>query len=474
MQNNSGKLSIREKIGYGVGDTASNLFFQVFILFLLYFYTDVFGISAAAAGTMFLVTRIWDAVNDPIMGMIADRTNTRWGKFRPYLFWCAIPFGIFGVLMFTTPDMGPMGKLIWAYITYTSMMMIYTAINVPYSALMGVITPNSRERTVVSSFRFVAAFIGMLIVQYSVLTMVEKFGGDNEQLGWQIAMGILSVLAIILFLITFATTKERVHPPKGQKNTLKQDACDLFSNKPWLLIGGATIFQLTYLVMRGSTIMYYFEYLVKSQDVVLLGKTYSYSFKELATAFLLSGTIATVIGAVLTNFISRAIGKSKSYAIFLGISGVGCGLVYFLRPEQIILLFVLQLITSFCVGPVSVLQWAIYTDTADYSEWKKGRRATALIMAASLFALKLGVAIGGASVAWILASYGYVPNEEQTVHSLQGIRLGISIYPAAFAMVGVALMAFYPLNKKMMMTVETDLIERRKKYESDIPETKGE
>ncbi|MBN1457131.1 MAG: MFS transporter [Sedimentisphaerales bacterium] len=474
MQNNSGRLSIREKVGYGVGDTASNLFFQVFILFLLYFYTDVFGISAAAAGTMFLVTRIWDAVNDPMMGMIADRTNTRWGKFRPYLLWCAVPFGIFGVLMFTTPDISPMGKLIWAYVTYTLMMMIYTAINVPYSALMGVITPNSNERTVVSSFRFVSAFIGMLIVQYSVLKMVEKFGGDNEQLGWQIAMGVLSVLAIILFLITFATTKERVHPPKGQKNTLKQDTLDLFSNMPWLLIGGATIFQLTYLVMRGSIIMYYFEYLVKSQDVVLLGKTYSYSFKELATAFLLSGTIATVIGAVLTNFISRAIGKSKSYAIFLFISGLGCGLVYFLRPDQIVLLFVLQLITSFCVGPVSVLQWAIYTDTADYSEWKKGRRATALIMAASLFALKLGVAIGGASVAWILAGYGYVPNQEQTVRSLQGIRLGISIYPAVFAMVGVVLMAFYPLNKKTMMTIETDLIERRKKYEFDSPETKGE
>ena len=201
MQSGLQKLSIREKIGYGVGDTASNLFFQTFILFLLYFYTDVFGISAVAAGTMFLVTRIWDAVNDPIMGFIADRTDTRWGKFRPYLLWFAIPFGVLGVLMFTTPDLGPTGKLIYAYVTYTLMMMIYTVINVPYSALMGVITPNSKDRTVVSTFRFVLAFVGMFIVQYSVLKMVEVFGGGNEALGWQISIGVLSGLAELCRLL---------------------------------------------------------------------------------------------------------------------------------------------------------------------------------------------------------------------------------------------------------------------------------
>ena len=202
MQNESQKLSFVEKVGYGVGDMASNLFFQVFILFLLYFYTEVFGISAAAAGTMFLVTRIWDAVNDPIMGAVADRTNTRWGKFRPYLLWFAVPFGILGVLMFTTPDLTPTAKLIYAYITYTLMMMIYTVLNVPYSALMGVISPNSMERTVVSTFRFVSAFGGMFIVQYSLLRLVEKFGDGNEAAGWRLAMAVLSGLAVILFIIT--------------------------------------------------------------------------------------------------------------------------------------------------------------------------------------------------------------------------------------------------------------------------------
>jgi len=473
MENGTQKLSIREKVGYSLGDTASNLFFQTFILFLLYFYTDVFGISAAAAGTMFLVTRIWDAVNDPMMGAIADRTNTRWGKFRPYLFWLAIPFGVIGVLMFTTPDLSPAGKLIYAYITYTLAMMVYTAINVPYSALMGVITPNSMERTVVSSFRFVAAFVGMFIVQYSVLRLVGIFGGENEQVGWQWAMTVLSALAVVLFLITFATTKERVQPPKGQKNPVKQDIADLFANKPWLLIGGATIFQLTFLVMRGGSIMYYFEYFVQDQEIMLFGKTHSYSFGALASAFMLAGTVVTIIGAILTKWFSRTFGKSPSYYGFLGISAISIALFYFLGPKDIILMFVLQLVASFSVGPVSVLQWAMYTDTADYSELKTGRRATALIMSASLFALKLGVALGGAGLAWVLAAYGYQPNQPQTAEALKGIRLVMSVYPAIFAIIGVVLMLFYPLTNKRMVEIEAELTERRKQSESDLSVTEG-
>ncbi|MCK5564925.1 MAG: MFS transporter [Planctomycetes bacterium] len=465
MQNKSQKLSIREKIGYGLGDMASNLFFQVFILFLLYFYTDVFGISAVAAGTMFLVTRIWDAVNDPIMGAIADRTNTRWGKFRPYLLWFALPFGIAGVMMFTTPDFGPVGKLIYAYITYTLMMMVYTIVNVPYSALMGVITPSSTERTVVSSFRFVSAFIGMFIVQYSVLRMVEVFGGENEAVGWQRALMVLSGFAVILLVITFATTKERVQPPKGQKNSLKQDIADLSTNTPWLLIGGATVFQLTYLVIRGGSIMYYFEYFVQGQEITLFGNVYNFSFGQLVSAYMLSGTVVTILGAILTKWISSVFGKAGTYAGFLAISGISTAMVYALNPHNILALFALQLITSFAIGPVSVLQWAIYTDTADYSEWKKGRRATALIMAASLFTLKLGVALGGAILAWVLAGYGYKPNVQQSSQALQGIRMSMSFYPAMFAIAGAILMVFYPLNKTKMKTMEADLIERRKQNE---------
>lgn len=461
MPIDSEKLSIKEKLGYSLGDTASNLFFQTFILFLTYFYTDVFGISATAVATIFLVGRIWDAVNDPIMGMIADRTDTRMGKFRPFLLWFAVPFGVLGFLMFITPNFSASGKVIYAFVTYNLMMMIYTVINVPYSALMGVITPNSQERTVVSSFRFVAAFVGQFLVQFSILRLVKFFGGSNEALGWQWAMAVLSGLAVILFLTTFATTNERVKPLQQRKNPLKQDLADLFHNTPWLLIGGATIFQLIYIVIRNGSIMYYFKYFVKDQQLTLFGNVYSFSFGSLASSFMLAGTIITIIGAILANWLSKVVGKSRCYYSCLALAGISTALFYLLKPQDLVLMFILQFFTSFAMGPVSVLQWAMYTDTADYSEWRTGRRATGLVMSASLFALKLGIALGGALLAWILAAYGFEANVEQSLTSLQGIRLVMSIYPAIAAFIGVALMVLYPLNNKMMQKIEQDLKARR-------------
>ena len=457
------KISLKEKIGYSLGDTASNLFFQTFMLFLLYFYTDVFGISAAAAGTMFLITRIWDTVNDPIMGAVADRTNTKWGKFRPYLVWMAIPFGIMGVLTFTTPDLSASGKLIYAYITYTLMMMAYTAINVPYSALMGVITPNSLDRTEISSFRFVAAFVGGVIVQASAIALVRKFGGSNEALGWQWAMGILSVLAIALFFIAFATTKERVLPPKGQKTSVKQDLTDLFSNKPWLLIAISTVFQLLYIVILNGAIMYYFKYFVKAQSILLLGKTYDLSFEAFASSFMLIGSAFTILGAILTKWFTKVFDKKNAYGGFLAVSSILSALFFIMRPQDVLLIYVFQIFISFTLGPVSVLQWAIYTDTADYSEWKTGRRATGLVMSASLFALKLGLTLGGAIVGWVLAYYGFIANQAQNAETLQGIRFLMSVYPAIPGIAaGIIMVLFYPLTNKMMVKIEDELQIRRK------------
>lgn len=458
------KLSIREKVGFSLGDAASNIFFQTFILFIPIFYTDVFGLSTKAVAVMFLVTKIWDAVNDPMMGMIADRTDTRWGKFRPFLLWFAIPFGLLGVLTFTTPDLSPTGKLIYAYVTYTLLMMAYTIVNVPYSALMGVMTPNSHERTVLSSFRFFAAFIATMLVQHSALRMVAYFGQGNDAVGWRWAMTVLSSLAVVLLFITFAMTKERVHPPKGQRTPLRQDLADLFTNVPWVLVGCATIFQLIYICMRGGAIAYYFKYFVSGQEVPFFGEV---SYERLASGFMVAGTAATILGVFLTTRISRVLGKSLAYALFLGVAGVSSGAVYFLGPQDISLMFVLQIITSFSVGPVSVLQWAIYTDAADYGEWKRGRRATGLIMSASLFALKLGIAIGGSALVWILGMYGFEANQEQTAQGLQGIRMVMSIYPAIFAFVGMTFMFFYPLNKFRMAEVESELIARRNQSAND-------
>lgn len=471
MEYISGKLSLKEKIGFSLGDCASNLFFQTFILFLMFYYTDVAGLPAAAVGTMLLVTRVADAFFDPLIGYLSDRTKTRWGKFRPFLLWFALPFAVIGVLTFTTPGFDTTGKLIYAYISYTAMMFVYSAINVPYSALMGVITPNSEQRTVVSSFRFVAAFSGGLIVQAATLYLVNLLGNGDKQLGWQLAMSCIAGLAFVLFMITFFTTKERVEPPKNQKTKLKEDLKDLFKNKPWLLIAGATVFQLTYIVMRSSSVVYYFKYYVGVQQFGLFGHVYKFTMDELTSTFLMSGTIATVIGAIFTNFFAKMFDKKNTYLGFLIASSVLCSLFYFLRPQDLLPMFILNLFVSFFFGPVSVLQWAMYTDVADFSEWKNNRRATGLVMAASLFSLKVGLSLGGALVGWMLAFHGFIANQAQSALSLSGIVNLMSFYPAVIGIVGGVLMFFYPLTNKMMVKIEEDLTRRRGESGSDNMET---
>jgi glycoside/pentoside/hexuronide:cation symporter, GPH family len=463
----SGRLSLKEKLGYSVGDTASNIYFQTFIIFLLNFYTDVFGLSATAVGTMFLVSRIFDAINDPIMGAFADRVNTRWGKFRPFILFFAIPFVVMGVLTFTTPDYDASGKLIYAYITYNLLMVMYTIVNVPYSALMGVLTPNSLERTEVSSFRFVAAFAGGLIVQGSTIYLVKYFGNGNDAVGWQWAMGCLGGLALIFLLITFFTTKERVVPLSNQKVELRRDLADLFSNKSWLLIGGATVFQLIFIVVRNSTIVYYFKYYVQAQQWHLFGSTIDLPYETFTSSFLISGTVFTILGSILTKWLSKKFDKKNTYTWCLLITVVASIVFYFVEAGDIALIYLINAIISFAWGPVSVLQWAMYTDAADYSEWKNTRRATGLVMAASLFMLKLGLTLGGALVGWMLGYYGFVANQPQSADTIHGIIALMSVVPAVFGAVAVVLMFFYPLTNTMMENIEADLTARR--AEAGVP-----
>lgn len=461
MTENAVKLSLKEKIGYSVGDTASNLYFQIVMAFIPIFYTDVFGLPAAAMSVMFLVTRLWDAVNDPIMGIIADRTNTRWGKYRPYLLWVALPFTIVSVLTFSTPEYSDTGKLIYAYLTYTLMMMFYTAVNVPYSALMGVMTSSNIERTQLSSFRFVAAFAGGLIVQSTILYLVEYFGNGDETTGWQWAIACLGGLAFILFMVAFISTKERVYPPKEQKLDFRQDLKDLFTNKPWVIIGLATIFQLIFIVIRTGSVTYYIKYYVGEQDFNFMGSVSHLSIEFLTTIFLVSGSVALICGSISTNWFVKKIDKRKIYGSFLASSAILCGLYYFYDSGSLILIYITNLFVSFLFGTVSVLQWAMYTDTADFGEWKFRRRATGLIMAASLFALKLGLTLGGAIIGWVLAGYDFEPNVTQSADSLIGIVLLISIIPAIFGLIGGFLMIFYPITNQQLISIEEDLIARR-------------
>lgn len=454
-------LSIKEKTGYAMGDVASNLYFQTFILFLTYFYTDVFGISAGAVATLFLVTRVWDAINDPLMGMIADRTETRMGKFRPYILWFALPFGIVGVLTFTTPEFSESGKLVYAYVTYISLIMLYTVVNVPYSALMGVLTPDSRERTVVSSYRMVAAFIAGFIVQASTMTLVKRLGGENEQAGWMWAMSILSGLAVVLLIITFFSTKERVHPPKDQQTDMRQDLKDLFSNFPWVCIAVVSVLQLIMIVVRNGNIMYYFKYYVQSVELSLFGKSVSLGYEAAASTYMLTGTVISIIAAITINWVAKKYGKKNSFLWLLILFILVSIVTFFFRPQDFVWMMITQLVAAYSQGAIGVLQWSIFPDTADYSEYKTGRRATGLLMASSLFSIKLGLALGGAILGLLLSWFGFVANVKQSEEALIGIRLCLSLVPGLFAVLAGVMMWFYPLKDEKILEIEAELGRRR-------------
>ena len=450
-------LSKKEKIGYGLGDMASNLYFQTFVVFMPIFYTDVFGLAPATMGTMMLFSRFWDAANDPLMGMIADRTDTKWGKFRPYIAGFAIPIGLAGFFAFNTPNFGASGNLIYAYVTYILLMMMYTGVNVPYAALMGVITPNSAERTSVSQYRFAFAFIGQFVAGAVTLGLVQYFGSGNEAIGWRMVMVLYGIVAAALLFGTFSLTKERVLPKVSKQNRIKDDLKNLMKNKPWILMGLATFFQLTFIVMRGSSTTYYFRYFVGNQELNLLGMNIDLGYALFTSSFIGVGTVATFIGALLTSRINKYISKKTIYSRFLIMSAICSLLFYFLAPENIILIYTLNALVSFFFGSVSVTQWAMYTDTADYGEWKFGRRSTALIMAASLFALKMGLTAGGTIVGWVLEGYGFVANEIQTESTLLGIKMLMSVFPALFGIIGGFLVLFYPITDEKMVEIELDL-----------------
>jgi GPH family glycoside/pentoside/hexuronide:cation symporter len=446
---NNEKITIKEKLGYSLGDVASNLFFQTFLFYLMFFYTDVFGISAGVAGTMVFITRIWDTVNDPLMGMIGDRTRSKWGKFRPYLLWMAVPFGVFGSLMFMTPDLSMTGKIIYAYVTYSLMMMGYTAINIPYSALLGVITSDSIERTSFSAYRFVGAFAGGLCVQATLIYLVEFFGKGNQQKGYHLTMTLYALLAVGLWLITFFNTKERVQPMKTQKTSLINDLKDLFNNRPWVVLFFLGIFTLTFACIRNGATMYYFKYYVGDE--------------KLSTFFITAGTVASLLGTMLTKPMSKWFGKRTLYLLLMITNSVMVLLFYFVQAGQFVLMFTLHLIGSFCNGPTSALVWAMYADTADYSEWKTGRRATGLVFSAASFAQKMGWTVGGGLAGWLLAYFGFQANMVQTPETLQGIRLLMSFIPAAAGVMAVVCILFYNLKEPFVKKITQELEERRTK-----------
>lgn len=440
-------ISLKEKIGYGIGDMGFNFYWANISAFLLVFYTDVFGISAAAAGTMMLVTKIVDAFTDPIMGAIADRTKTKFGKFRPYLLYGGLPMAAAGVLTYTTPDLNEGGKLIWAYGTYTIMMVMYTVLSIPYSALSGVITANSQDRTTLISFRFIAAFSGTILVNYFTLDMVDWLGAGNETLGWQLTMGVYGIVAAVLFAIVFFTTRERILPPAKQETNALDDIKDLLDNKPWMVLFTLALIIMITITMRSGASIYYIKYYANRPDLI----------KYFLTAY----GIALAVGAAITPMLTRFVDKKKLMVILMSVTGILSILFYFIPPDSLWLMFAVHILIGLALGPKSPLAFSMYADTADYTEWKTGRRATGMTFSAATFSQKLGGALASFMIGSVLAGMGYVANEAQSDASQLGIVLVISVIPGVIALLAAYVMKFYTLDNELLEKVQRELLTRK-------------
>ena len=468
-------LSVVEKIGYGLGDTASNILYQAWSFFLMIFYTDVFGIDAKVASFMFLITRVWDMINDPLMGMLADRTNTRWGKFRPYLLWMAVPYGILAFAMFITPNLSQNMKVVYAYVTYILATMAYTAINIPYSSMMAVMTPNPKERTTLAQYRFFFAFVGAMLITTFTLPLARFFGnnpshpgynadlGYSQALGFQVTMGVFGAVAIILLIITFLTTRERVAPSQEQKSSFIGDLKDVSKNIPWIVIFIAAIFWLIHNMIRNGMVAYYFNYVNGQGSKVL----WSFALGALkldfdqTTTFLTVGTLGMMAGVFLSTPLKKYFDK-KMIVIAITLAGVFFGAIFYWLPaHNFVLLCIMNFIWAILAGAMPVFLFAMFADVADFHEWKFKQRATGLVTAGIMFAIKAGVAIGGFLALYMLGQFGYVKGEEIMPQTLNGIKLLFSLIPAGFLAVCGLLLFFYPVNDKLLMTIEKDLQKRK-------------
>lgn len=474
-------IKFREKVAYGFGDMASSMFWKIFGMYLLFFYTKVFGISPAAAGTMLLVTRVWDSVIDPMMGVIADRTHSRWGKYRPYLLWFAIPFGLIGVLTFYTPTLNENGKLIYAYVTYTLMMMVYTAINVPYASLLGVISSKPSQRNILSSYRMFFAYAGSLITFMLLQPLIDFFaekleGGNGIQvngmgagisanpMAWTAAVTVIAVICAILFLFCFKWTRERVVPLDDKKEhvSIRHDLKNLATNIPWWILLGAGVAALLFNSIRDGVALFYFT------DYVQLSYKMAYTGWTLGTIYLLVGQTANMVGVAMAATVSNRIGKKNTYMIAMALAAVFSAIFSVFRADQLGLIFLFQVLISICAGIIFPLLWSMYADIADFQELKTGRRATGLIFSSSSMSQKLGWAVGGALTGWLLAAFGY--NQHVAIQpgsAITGVRLMMSWLPAVSCVLAVVAVSFYPLSEKRAKEISDELRQRREAQQTE-------
>ncbi len=455
------KVTFKEKVGYALGDFATSMFWKLFSMFLMIYYTDIVELSPAAVGTMFFITRLWDGVNDPIMGAIADRTKSKYGKFRPYLLWGAIPFAIIGVLTFSNFDFSPSGKLVYAYVSYTLMMMAYTFVNVPYASLLGVMTNDSNEKTSLASVRFVGAFAGGIFMTATIPYFLDLFNKSHTwNNGYQAAAMIYASIAACCFVVCFLWTKERLKP-LPTVSTIKEDFKDLAQNNQWFVMLGACVAFLIFTSLHDGIMMYYFKYYVQNQSLYYFGDV---TWQEIAGAFITVWLMANLVGVLLVKPISKRMGKKQTFLLAIILCVVFSLCFYLFKPSDVWLMFLNNIIIGIASGVVAPLFWSMYGDITDYSEWKTGRRATGLVFSSSSMSQKIGWTIGGAAAGWLLAAYGFEANVEQSEASLKGVKLMMSVYPAIGALISAVFIMRYTLDDDVMEKIQKELyIQRNKK-----------
>jgi Na+/melibiose symporter-like transporter len=501
------RLSVTEKLGYSLGDAAANFVFMTMILFQANFYTDVMGLAAGTAAIILLGARLWDAFFDPVMGVLADRTRTRWGRFRPWVLATAIPWGIVMYLAYTTPSgWSTKSLVIYATITNVLLMTLYSANNMPYSALGGVMTGDPNERTSLNSYRFVAVNLAQLIVAGFTLPLVAKFAaayGEGETAratGWQITMGMWAVVCVVFFVITFATTRERIEPAVEHKSTPGQDFKDLLANSPWAVMFVMTLIHFTILSLRGGAFYNYYHYYADKAALYDWLSGWGLTAPPLEggaappsgiLSFLgwvvhadrsnLDGSnvadvaqsvinviekVAFIAMILLSPMLSRRFGKKAIAVAGFALTTIFSAMFYLVAPDQIGWMVALTIAVAIAYGPTIPLLWSMFADVADYSEWRTGRRATGIIFATIGFALKAGLSLGAFVLLALLDRYGYKANVEQSAAALEGIRLCSSIYPAVLFALCTALLAMYKINQQLMLTISNELAERRRQSQS--------
>ena len=473
-------ITLKDKVGYGFGDMASSMFWKIFGMYSLFFYTDVFGITAAAAGTMFLIARVWDSFFDLFVGIVADRTKTRWGRYRPYLLWFAIPFAVMGVITFFVPGFGTTGKMIYAYVTYSLMMIVYSIINVPYASLLGVLSPDPQERNVLSSYRMSFAFIGSFITFMLLQPLIDMYAKafdsttvaqqiqqaaetsvSTSPIGWTLGVATIGALCAILFFMCFRWTRERVQPVNKEEDTsVKQDLKNLLHNVPWWILVGTGLAALLFNAVRDGVAIYYFR------DYVRVPYRMAVTGWDMTTIYFLIGQAANLIGVMVAPNLSAKYGKKRTYMIAMLIAAILSVGFYFI-PNQLSLIFLLQILISLCAGYVLPLLWSMFADIVDHEELKTNRRASGLIFSSSSMSQKLGWALGAALTGWVLFWFKYDPELaklglEQSAQTVFGQRLMISIFPAICCVIAFIGMMFYPLSDKRVKEIAEELEEKRK------------